>query len=415
MKKIFLNKKKSIKDVLVYGFGQIFNLAIPFISIPYIISICGEENFGKIGVGLGIAFFLLVFIDYGTDILGVKFIAINRDNKKLVADYYGKVFLSKILLTLIIIVLSSLSYFIIPYFKENQSALLLGFTILISQLLNPIWVFQGLEMYNRITLINVSSKLLYLVFIFLFINEAEDFIFVNFFFGLGLILPCTIGTIKIMREFKVSLTKFSTNEIIEFLKEDFSFCFSQLFIALKNYSPIIVIGYFGGFKIAGYYKVIEQIIMPIRTYLQVYFRFFYPKLNYRIALNPDQGMSFWKKINMYNGILILFITISIYIFSEEILNVFKVDHSIIKELSYTLNFFLVYPLIFTITFALEMLYFIIGKRTNYIRYVIYTVMLNILLMCLLIPVFEIIGVIVSLIISEITLIVLYLISIKKMK
>ncbi|UPQ80529.1 oligosaccharide flippase family protein [Flavobacterium azooxidireducens] len=410
-----IKNNKQFQHFSIYGIGQFFNLILPFIAIPYIISICGEENFGKIGVGLGIAFFLLVFIDYGTDILGVKYIAINRDDKKLIGDYYRIVFLSKIFLTLIVIFLSTLSYFFIPYFKENQNTLLLGFTILISQLLNPIWVFQGLEKYNWITLINVSSKALYLVFIFLFIKQAEDYVFVNFFFGLGLIIPNTIGSVKIIRYFKVNLLDFSKNDIKSYLKEDFSFCFSQLFIALKNYSPIIVIGYFSGFKVAGYYKIIEQIIMPIRTYLQVYFRFFYPKLSYKLALNSNQGMSFWKKINLYNFILIIFLIISIYIFSQEILKIFKVDDSVIRELSDTLNFFLIYPLIFTITFALEMLYFIIGKRTNYVRYVIYTVMLNILLMCLLTPKLEIVGVIVSLIVSELILIVLYLTSLKKVR
>jgi O-antigen/teichoic acid export membrane protein len=166
---------------------------------------------------------------------------------------------------------------------------------------------------------------------------------------------------------------------------------------------------------AGYYKVIEQIIMPFRTYLQVFFRFFYPKLSYKLAQNYPHGITFWKKINAVNFIFIFSLLVPIYFYSEEILRIFKVDETIVYRLSTILMVFLIFPLIFTLTFALEMLYFIIGKRSNYIRYVIFTVLFNILLMSLLIPWLEIYGVITSLITSEIVLIGLYLISLKKHK
>ena len=70
----------QIKKLIQYGIGQGFNVIAPFIVIPYIILKCGEENFGKSAIGLSIAFFIIVFIDFGCDILGVKDISINRDN-----------------------------------------------------------------------------------------------------------------------------------------------------------------------------------------------------------------------------------------------------------------------------------------------------------------------------------------------
>ena len=70
----------QIKKLIQYGIGQGFNVIAPFIVIPYIILKCGEENFGKSAIGLSIAFFIVVFIDFGCDILGVKDISINRDN-----------------------------------------------------------------------------------------------------------------------------------------------------------------------------------------------------------------------------------------------------------------------------------------------------------------------------------------------
>lgn len=413
LKKPFQNSTKAIKDLSIYGFGQFFNLIAPFVAIPYIISVCGEENFGKIGVGLAVAFFVLVFIDYGTDVLGVKYISINRNDHQKVSDYYRKVFVSKFFLTIAVIIASSALYFFIPYFKENQMVLLLGFPILIGQFLNPIWVFQGLEKYNWISFINIFSRLLYLVFVFMYITTDADYIYVNFFFGIGMIIPNLIGSIKIIRDFNIKIFSVSFEEVRTYLKEDFSFCFSQFFLALKNYSPVVLLGFFGGFKMAGHYKIVEQIVMPIRTYLQVFFRFFYPKLSYKLTQDHKNGMSFWKKINVLNFIFIFILLILICFYAEEILKLFKVDPSVIGKLSDILKFFLIYPLVFSITFALEMLYFLLGKRSNYVRFVVATVILNIILMSLLIPELEIYGVIISLIASELILITLYLNSFNK--
>ena len=53
---------QQFQKLSVYGFGQLFNLVTPLLVVPYIVSVCGEENFGKTAVGMAIAFFLIVFI-----------------------------------------------------------------------------------------------------------------------------------------------------------------------------------------------------------------------------------------------------------------------------------------------------------------------------------------------------------------
>lgn len=55
LKSIFF--KEQIQKLGIYGFGQLFNLVTPLLVAPYIISVCGEENYGKTAVGMAIAFF----------------------------------------------------------------------------------------------------------------------------------------------------------------------------------------------------------------------------------------------------------------------------------------------------------------------------------------------------------------------
>ena len=46
LKKILLHQQ--FHKLSVYGFGQLFNLVTPLLVVPYIVSICGEENFAAV-------------------------------------------------------------------------------------------------------------------------------------------------------------------------------------------------------------------------------------------------------------------------------------------------------------------------------------------------------------------------------
>ena len=48
---------QQFQKLSVYGFGQAFNLVTPLLVIPYIVAVCGEENFGKTAVGMALSFF----------------------------------------------------------------------------------------------------------------------------------------------------------------------------------------------------------------------------------------------------------------------------------------------------------------------------------------------------------------------
>lgn len=67
-----ISSNKQFANLIIYGIGQGFNLVTPLLVVPFIISKCGVENYGKTSIGMAISFFLIVFIDYGSDIIGVK-------------------------------------------------------------------------------------------------------------------------------------------------------------------------------------------------------------------------------------------------------------------------------------------------------------------------------------------------------
>ena len=408
LKKTFFHQQ--FQKLSIYGFGQLFNLVTPLLVVPYIVSICGVENFGKASIAMAISFFMMVFIDYGSDIIGVKDVAVNRDNKDELEKTVITTFSSKLVLLILVLMFSMLLFYFVPFFNNNKSLYFFGLPILIGQCINPTWFLQGVENFKWITILTIGSKLIYLFGIFFFINQKEDYIFINLWWGIGTILANGIAFYYIFRKHNFSFLKLKKEHVLELLKNNFSMFSSQIFVSLQMYSPILLIGFFGNNLLAGQYKIIEQIIVVFKTYIYLFFNFVYPRVCYLLDKNIKQGFKFWKT---YNGVNFAFIAISmgiLYFFSSQAVSYFtKTD---VLEISDLLKLAVFIPLGLSISIPLKQLLLGFNQQQLYIRIVMIMVLVNLLLMIALLPYYGIKGVLISLIFSELMTIVIYYFVIK---
>ena len=130
---------KISKNFIVYGVGQAFNLLSPLLIVPYIISICGIANFGKIGLSFGLSLFLILIVDYAFDIKGTKMVSENRDDirtieQKLFTVIYTKTALVFVAFFILLILVNS-----IPLLSKEQPLFLFSFSIVIAQVFNLQW------------------------------------------------------------------------------------------------------------------------------------------------------------------------------------------------------------------------------------------------------------------------------------
>ena len=101
-------KKLGLKNYASFGFGQIISLFTPIIIAPRLISVCGIENWGKIGVGISIFLILNIFLDFGNLITGIKTISTNKNNPLKITQYLSAIYQFKF-----VILSALLAFFII--------------------------------------------------------------------------------------------------------------------------------------------------------------------------------------------------------------------------------------------------------------------------------------------------------------
>lgn len=394
---------KINKNFIIYGIGQAFNLLSPLLIVPYIISVCGIANFGKVGLSFGLALFLILIVDYAFDIKGTKFVSENRDHIKDIQSKLFTIIYTKMVLLVIAFLILILLVYTVPLFSEEKPLFLLSFIIVFAQVFNPQWFLQGLEDFKSASIINIFSKTLYVLLIFGLIKNTDDYIYVNFYLGLSSLVINIFGIIIIQNKFKFNFQKPKPLKIIGILKRDFFFCLSQLFLSLRQLSPLFLVSYLLGFSIAGEYKVIEQIISLFRTFNQVYLKYFFPRLCYKIKYSTIDAFHFWKKYVMLLWILVLIACSILFVFSTQVITFFNVTNTI-NEI---FKFSLILPLLMVFSLGLEQLMFTNNNNKNYIRITIFVTIVNIIILLILAPIMQLNGVIISIFIAELFFIILY--------
>ncbi|MDX6190461.1 oligosaccharide flippase family protein [Flavobacterium sp. Fl-318] len=401
-----------IKNFIIYGIGQVFNLVSPLLVMPYLVAICEKEGLGKIGVGFSFALILNVLVDYGSYINGTKEISINRSNPEIIKRKIVSIYIMKLFLIVVLLLLAFLLICFVPFFNKEQAVFFFSFSYVIGQFINPTWVFQGLENYKWITFVNITSKIIYVAGVFIFINKKGDYIYANAFLGLGLIIASLIGLISLIKKYDLRLYKNVSKDALELLKKDFSLTFSQLFLSFYQYLPIMIISYVGGNNMAGQYRIIDQIIMTFRTYLQMFFNFIYADVCLQVHKNLKNGISQWFKYNGLNYVLVLSLLIIAVVSTKQILLYFNIRSNELESMTLFFKTGLIIPIFMAISMALKQLLFALDRNKEYINITIGSSFFSLFVFFILVKNIGLQGAFIATISIEILIIVLYGIVLK---
>ena len=407
---LFFKNNKQFNNLIVYGVGQGFNLITPLLVVPYIVSICGVANYGKVSIAMAIFFFLMVFIDYGSDIIGVKEIAVNRENPQLLEKIFITTFSTKFLLLLLTLSVSAVLFYFVPFFNSERTLFFLGLPILVGQFINPTWYLQGIENFKWITILTIVSKLIYLFGILFFIHQKADYIFINLFWGIGAIVANGITFFYLVKKNSFSFQNTIKEDVVSLLKSNFSLFSSQIFVSLQMYAPIMLIGVLGNNLMAGHYKIVEQIIVIFKTYIYLFFNFVYPRICYLLESNIQKGLRFWKTYNGLNFIFILLSMTLLFLFSVQVVSYFSKKE--VLEISNLLQLAVLIPILLAISIPFKQLVLGFNHQKSYIRITMVMVVVNLLAMMIVIPYFKIVGVFLTLIVTELVTICIYYFNIK---
>ena len=165
-------KKRSIAENLFYNMlYQVLVTVLPIITTPYVARVLGLAATGVHSYTESIVTYFTLFGALGTSLYAVRKIASVREEEKSLAQATLEILALKVILMLI-----TLAAFIPSLCIGSEYAYLYRIHIIniVATGLDISWFYQGIEDFKKVTIRNLSMKLLFIIALFVFVKKPED-------------------------------------------------------------------------------------------------------------------------------------------------------------------------------------------------------------------------------------------------
>ena len=384
------DKKRLISNFFSLSVLQGVNYLLPLLTLPYLVRVLGVEYFGLLAFATAMITYLNIITDYGFNLTATREISLHRDNKEKVIEIFSSVMSVKFILVIISFILLSILVLSFERFNKDWEIYFLTFGIVIGQALFPVWLFQGMEKMKYITYLNILSKLIFTVAIFIFVKEQNDYYIVPMLTSIGFIISGILSLILVKKEFKISFHLQKLKTIKYYFLDSWHVFQQQFYVSMYGPINIVFLGLLATDTVVGYYSIVEKILLIPLTVFAMAARAYYP---YGVKLyekNKKLYFSQFKKISfvyLISSILFIFI---IFLFNKEIVSIIT-GKTIHNELVDILNI-LVFGILFSSFGGLYTYVFITLKKSKVLNKISFYIMwLNMFFSPLIINFFGVIG------------------------
>lgn len=270
------NNKNILSSTFYLGIIEFVKLLLPFVALPYIISTVGADKYGLIVFVQSIVAYFSILIGFGFDISAVRSVAIHRDNKKELGRIVSSVLGVKFILLLVSLVLLTLLVLTVGSFRVNALIFYFVFFSCLSDLLFPVWFFQGIEKMKVITIVQFSAMLFYVGSIFLFVRTESDYIYVPLFQSSGLVLSGLLGFFLLIWKEKLPFAIPTRAELIHTFKESLPFFASRFSVVINSNIAKTLSGLFLGYHETAVFDLAQKISSAAMIPLYVLNRAIFP-------------------------------------------------------------------------------------------------------------------------------------------
>ncbi|WP_144549959.1 oligosaccharide flippase family protein [Peribacillus simplex] len=317
---------KIIKNIVSLFLLKGVDYVYPLVLIPLLIKTLGIDNYGEIVFSVSIISFFVIVVNYGFDYSVTKKIAeLKSENNKTTSNLAIRkivttTYYAKGLLTLFSILVILIIWLLFLNSKVHFNILVISLITLISNILNPVWFFQGIQKMGYITIISFGSKLATIVLAIKIINSPNDLIFGAFAYVLPNLISGLLGFLVLLKIQGLSV-KFNFVDVKQTLKEGWSVFLSIISSSSLTVFIPIFLGIFYNNAIVGAYVSIEKIARAFLGCFQPITQAVYPYIS---SIKRNSGKRAIKLIKILGVLLFcaaIILSLFIVVYGKDIIGI----------------------------------------------------------------------------------------------
>lgn len=254
-------KKNFAYSTILTCSGYVFS----FITYPYVSRVLGVENIGICDFVTSIVQYFLLFATMGIASVGTREIAKCNGNHERLSQCFSSLFWINMVATLIVAFVYIICIFNVTKLYPYRKLMYIGLLQIVMTPFLVEWFFKGIENFKYITLRSLAVKIVYVVSVFLFVQEPEDY---GVYFFLSCAMMVANAVFNWCYKSKFVTLKFRHIESRPYLKSFFVLGVYMLLTSMYTTFNTAYLGIVCGNTEVGYYSTamkLQSIILAIYT------------------------------------------------------------------------------------------------------------------------------------------------------
>lgn len=315
-------KSKVFKNGIWLTILQFVNTVIPVVTLPYITRILGTSEYGVFSIALNWVLYFQIFVEFGFGLSGARKVALLKDNDQdKLNKLYNNIISSRIILFMISFVVLNIIAFISGFNLKMYVSMLILFIMIIGSTFQLTWLFQGKQDMKFITIINVISRIISVVLIFLFVKSAKNLYLYCFLYSITLFISSIISNIIAFKKYNLSFKFSRIKEIKEEINDGKYLFASSAMAKIFNSFGITVLGIISSTSITGIYSAIYKIPYILTMFFFPVSQAIYPFNSSLFKDGLDKALKNVKKICFWIFIIFIIPSLIIIMFRNIIINI----------------------------------------------------------------------------------------------
>jgi len=270
----------------LYGV-QIAGYALPLVTIPYLARVLGATGWGLLAFTQAFGSYWTVLGEYGFSLSATREVAYHRNNREKLTEILAGVLGAKLLLAAASLPFAFLAGLWIPAFHDHPALLWAGMFWAVAQGSSVMWFFQGFEQMRLVAALDISTRLLSTIAIFVLVRRPDEAWRVLLIQGSGFLLLFAIGLALAYRELPVRLPSWSSTR--EALRMGWSMFLFRGSVSLYTAGNAFILGLFVSPQVVGYYAGAERISRAFFGLFAPVSQTLYPRLSHLVHRERDRA------------------------------------------------------------------------------------------------------------------------------
>lgn len=276
---------------------QGFNTIIPLLTLPYITRILSTSAYGEFSIALNWVGYFQVVVEYGFGLTGARRAATNKKQEDL-NIVHSNIICARIILLALCAVAFVIIILVMNVDKTQIICMLVLFLMVLAIVFQQNWFFQGISEMKNITIINVISRTISVVLIFLLVKKPSDLYLYCFLYISNYLISSLFGCFVAWLKYKVKffLPKFSSikQELIDGWPLFVSSAMTKIFGSIG----ITILGFISTKEAVGVYSAINKIPYVLTLLFAAIAQALYPFMCNSFEVSFNHGLANVKKYGL---------------------------------------------------------------------------------------------------------------------